>query len=321
MPEDRNWALLANAYDGTMLRNSAALCLGQNFIRNSWTPHYRFVDVKLNGSDKGLYLMTEHVAVSPDKVDLKNNDVENDLSAEEFFIEMTPDGRLNAKDIYVKSKYGTNFEVKSDVSKDEEIRNIQLKNIKNYVDSFEEAIYSENFDPKTGYAKYIDIDSAVDYILLNELFKDNDRFWASTHFHKPKGGKLIFGPIWDYDLAAGGYICNSAEKVEGWWVSTRNYPKHLFKDPVFRDKALSRWEVLSKKMPNLLNYIDLEAKNIQSSQVKNYSLWPLTLQASSCGSNGYVFLGNTYDDQVSYLKNWLNQRSKWMDEQFKSGSF
>ena len=321
MPEDRNWVLLANAFDGTMLRNSAALCLGQNFIRKSWTPQYQFVDLKLNDVDKGLYLMTEHVAVGPNKVNLINNNTEDDVAAAEFFIEMTPNSRVNSKDIYVKSKYGTYFEVKSDVSKKLDIRQKQLDSIKAYIDKFEEAIYTDNFDPDNGYAKYIDVDSAIDYILLNELFKDNDRFWASTHFYKPNDGKLTFGPIWDYDLAAGGYICNDVQNPEGWWISTRNYPIHLFKDPAFRKQALVRWNVLQAKVPNLLKYIDKEAKNIESSQVNNFKLWSLNIYTNNCGVGNNVFLGNTSIEQVGYLKTWLTTRTKWMDEQFKNGNF
>lgn len=321
MPEGRNWAMLANYYDGSMLRNSAALCLGKNFIRNSWTSDYRFVDVKLNSRDQGLYLVTEHVEVSENKINLGDNNTTSDPLAEAFFIELTPANRVNDRDIFIESSRGSYFEVKSDVSENEKIKNLQLENIKKYIDKVEDVIYKKNFDKINGYSKYIDVDSAVDYILLNELFKDSDRFWANGHFYKPKNGKLVFGPIWDYDLSAGGYACNNTEKVEGWWIMTRGYPENLIQDPTFKKKIIERWKVLNKKIPNLIKYITFEANNIKELQEKNLKIWPLDPYSNFCGENQAIYLGNSYQAQVDYLTNWLEQRARWMNEQFTHGNF
>ena len=314
MPENRNWALLANAYDGTMLRNSTALCLGKNFIRNSWTPNYRFTNVNLNGVDQGLYLLTEHVEIKSNKINLGNNDTEDNPDIHEFFVEMTPSSRLNDKDIFVHTNRGTYYEVKSDVSDDTTTRNQQLNYITNYLNQVEDSIYLHNFDENNGYSKYIDVDSAIDYILLNELFKDNDRFWASTHLFKKTDGKLTFGPIWDYDLSAGDYVCNGNANPEGWWVLTRNYPSQLMQDPKFKSKLISRWIILKKKMPNLIKQIDKEAVNIQNAQVNNYKLWTFNTQSMSC-DGAPINLGSTYNEQVSYLKSWLTKRAEWMDNE------
>ncbi|MCU4412788.1 CotH kinase family protein [Acinetobacter sp. WU_MDCI_Axc73] len=315
MPENQNWDLLANAYDGTMLRNATALCLGKNFIRNSWTANYRFANVSLNGKANGLYLVTEHLDIAPNKVNLGNNNTKKNPDIHEFFVEMTPASRVTDSGIFVQTKYGTYYEVKSDVSSNTTIKNQQLNYISNYLNEVEDRIFNNNFDPNTGYQNYIDIDSAVDYILLNELFKDNDHFWASTNFFKTTDGKLTFGPIWDYDLSAGNYVANNTENPEGWWILTLNYPSHLMQDPIFKQKLIERWAVLYKKMPNLLNYIDREAQNISNSTTQNNNIWPLSPYAINWNAGTPVFLGNDENAQVAYLKSWLTKRAEWMNSQ------
>ena len=66
----------------------------------------------------------------------------------------------------------------------------------------------DNFkDPVNGYAKYIDVDSFVDYFIANELsVAIRTAYRISTFMYKRKdsdGGKLFMGPIWDFNLGFG----------------------------------------------------------------------------------------------------------------------
>ena len=87
-----------------------------------------------------------------------------------------------------------------------------------------------------------------------ELMKPVDgNMWASVYMWKPKDGKLQFGPMWDFDLAAGsanraGGTVNSS----GWYLrnqitttakqSTKTWFNRLNEDSSFRSKVSDRWD-------------------------------------------------------------------------------
>src|SRR5690606_38521570 len=83
-------------------------------------------------------------------------------------------------------------------------RDPQEQYIRSYFDDFGDALNSPNFaDPVNGYAKYIDVPAAIDHHLLNVLAFNVDALRLSTYFHKDREGKIVFGPIWDFDRALG----------------------------------------------------------------------------------------------------------------------
>ena len=300
----RNWALLANAFDRSSLRNASALCLGQNFIRNSWTPQYRFLVLNLNNQSNGLYLLTEHVEVSPHKINLEESS-HKDLS---FFVEMTPQDRLNSADTYVRTERGYDYEVKSDLSNDSNQKIAQLNQIKMYLDEFEQRLMHSD---TSLLSDVLDLDSAVDYLLLNELFKDPDRFWASTHFHKAHASPLRFGPIWDYDLAAGNF--SGFQSPTDWLVLEKDYPKLLMQHSLFREKLQQRWEVLYRYIPHLIEYIYQENDNIELAQQANIERWGLYEFTHSFASQQRSYIGDTQSMHVNYLTQWLAERAAWMN--------
>ncbi len=67
MPAHREWALLANVMDHSHLRNFLALEIARR-TSLGWTPRGRFVSVRLNGKDNGLYYLTELVGIDTSRV-------------------------------------------------------------------------------------------------------------------------------------------------------------------------------------------------------------------------------------------------------------
>lgn len=70
MSNDKDWALLANYFDKTLLRNITAFEISR-IADMSWTPSYVSVDYYLNGTYQGVYSLTEHVKVSEERLDMK----------------------------------------------------------------------------------------------------------------------------------------------------------------------------------------------------------------------------------------------------------
>jgi hypothetical protein len=201
-----------------------------------------------------------------------------------------------------------------------EITQEQKDWIKGYINEFEAALYGPNFtDPIDGYAKYIDVDSFIDTHILVELTKNIDGFRLSTYMYKDRGGKMNMGPVWDYNLSLG-----NADYLEGWeptgWyyelISAGDYPwwRRLFEDPKFQLRYADRWFILRRSLfetPMLLQDIDDVVELLSEAQVRNFDRWKIL--------GTYVwpnwFIAQTYNEEIDWMKDWLQKRSAWMDTQ------
>ena len=204
----------------------------------------------------------------------------------------------------------------------EEVNAVQRAWFMNYVNALDRALYGPDFrDPARGYAAFIDSDSFIDHHLIVEVTKNVDGFRYSSFYHKDRGGRLCMGPIWDYNFALG----NAAHGKQGWipeyWLwpqlDNREYPwfRRLFEDPDFGQKYVDRFAELRKTVlatTNFLGRIDDIARLLNEAQARNYKRWPIL--GMNVFPNAYV--GNTYADEVKWLKDWIRTRLEWMEKQF-----
>ena len=208
----------------------------------------------------------------------------------------------------------------------EDLSDQQKAYIQGYYHGFEQALKSSQFaDATNGYQKYIDVPSFIDFFILNELSHNVDAFRISTFMHKDKGEKLKMGPIWDFNLAFGNadycrgettddwaykfneYCPNDLSRVPFWWG-------RLLEDPAFvaalqarwtelRGNVLSQAKVQSKIATHSANliYSNSVQRNFDTFDVLGSYLWP------------NFFVGDTYEEEVDYLDDWVLQRLQWMD--------
>ena len=166
----------------------------------------------------------------------------------------------------------------------------QLAYIQNYVDTVEQVIQSDYFnDPLRGYARYIDVPSFVDYFIHTELSLNADGYKRSAYFYKEKqhadgtGGKLVAGPVWDYNLAYGNCNFANANNLEAWcFEGASNNPtpalwQRLLQDPAFRRAVKTRYQslrknVLSSKAIN--SYIDRHVRLIAPCVDRHFEKYP-----------------------------------------------
>ena len=85
MRKQRNWALLADYFDRSLIRNKLALSLGSSSVFADglkWTPSGQHVEVWLNNDYVGVYLLTEDIRIDPARLNLKrmsSNPAANDV--------------------------------------------------------------------------------------------------------------------------------------------------------------------------------------------------------------------------------------------------
>ncbi|MBQ0096898.1 MAG: CotH kinase family protein [Bacteroidales bacterium] len=69
MSKDKEWVLLANYADKSLLRNITAMEMSR-ILGFSWTPVMISVEFYLNGEYQGVYVFTEHKKVSKNRVNI-----------------------------------------------------------------------------------------------------------------------------------------------------------------------------------------------------------------------------------------------------------
>ena len=312
MPADNDWVLLAPYNDVSMMRDAFAFDMWNNM--GHWAPRTRYCEVVMNGKYIGVYTLCEKIKRGENRVNiakLKKSDnsglditggyivrVDPPDEGEKSFTSDVP-GIMNTNVAGGFGGFGggmggfggfggrntvtwTIFYPKADKLTDQ-----QQEYISNYVKTVEKVIQSDDFaDPVNGYAKYIDVESFVDYFIHTELSLNADGLKRSTYFYKDKqnadetGGKLHAGPVWDYNLAYGNCNFANANNIEAWvFEGSETNPtpamwKRLTEDPAFMAKVKARWKELRKgylSNDNINRFIDDHAKTLQESQARQYA--------------------------------------------------
>ena len=345
-PEEEDWIFHGPFSDKSLIRNALIYDLSNKI--GQYASRTRFFEMKLNGEFQGTYLLMEKIKRDKNRVDiekLESNDNDPNLISGGYIIkidkttgESSSHGDYNEK-ISFYSKYDPNGEEGKDkkifflydVPSPEKISKEQKIYIQSYINSFEEALLSNDFsDPKTGYRQFIDVNSFVDFFLLNELSHNPDAYRLSTYMHKKRNGKLKMGPIWDFNIAFGNVNYCKGEDVNNWIFKYNDYCpddfwlvpfwwSKLLNDPYFANKVKSRWQELRQNELSdklIFGKIDLLISELETSDAikRNFERWPILGQW--IWPNSYV--GTTYESEINYLKNWLSQRLTWMDSNIPS---
>ena len=298
MPEDKKWLMLANYSDKTMIRNAIAFEFGY-ISALDWTPAFHFADVNINGNSKGLYQFMEKVETG------ESNRVK--IGDEGYLLEVDQLDRIDDDDI----SFWTNKKLLF-VIKDPDLQwgSAELEEIESYVNETENILYSETFkDSEHGYSKYIDVDSFVDWYIINEISKNNDAiFFSSVYMNYVTGGKLKMGPLWDFDIAFGNINYNDNEKIDGFWVKNSLWINRLFEDEKFVNKVKIRYNYFYNNRNYIIEKARTYSNQIKQSRFNNESVW--NILGKYIWPNNFV--GNSFDEEQLYFENWIIDRMDWL---------
>ena len=304
-PEDKKWLMLANYSDKTMLRNALAFELGY-LSKLDWTPNYHFAEVVINGKAKGLYQFTEKVETGD------SNRVK--IGDEGFLLEVDQLSRIDFDDISFWTEKNLLFVVKDP---DLESGSSELEKIKSYVIQTENVLYGDEFDnPYTGYSKYIDVDSFVDWYLINEISKNNDAiFFSSVYMNYVSGGKLKMGPIWDFDIAFGNINYNNNEKIDGFYVRNAPWIERLFQDKFFVEKVKSRYNYFYNNKNTIIDKSNYYSQQLALARLNNENIWK-TLGKYVWPNNvtfNSSWSSSPFKEEQNYLNSWISDRMDWLN--------
>jgi hypothetical protein len=212
--------------------------------------------------------------------------------------------------------------------------------IQTYINDFETALYGANFaDTLNGYKKYISTKSFIDYLIINELARNNDGFKKSSYFHKDNNtatavSKLKAGPVWDFDWAWKNINeCSifSATDGSGWAhhindcgpdVNSTGWFVRLMQDTVFQNTLRCRWEYFRSTIlssSNLNNYIDSISIYLNAAQNRHFQRWGNL--GVSTGTPEMEADPTTFAGQITKFKDWIDLRIAWLDLNIPGNTF
>ena len=314
MPSSRHWALLANFADKTLLRNKLASSVSKYFGLK-YSPRSEMVELVMNGWHWGTYEVIEVPKIATDRVDITSIKTTNNVVSGGVIFEL--DERRGEQYNFQTSIANQVFTVKDPDDLNTtvpEIAQARLDYCINILQTAENALYSDNFkDVTTGYQKYFNTQSVIDWYLTEELFKNIDlsRYSVYMYIDTKNNNKITFGPTWDFDLSSGLLEDYSGIRgTENAWIG------RFYQDENFRKLIKDRW---TSKRNDLLyfinNRLNTDSRNIFVGQQKNFNFW----------NNFYGVITSEYpsfhqesnfENDIFYLKSWLRNRIAFLDAQF-----
>lgn len=333
MGKDNDWALLAPFADKSMIRDVFAFTLARPFFE--YVPTGRYCEMIMDGTYYGVFIFSERVRKGKNRIDLPDPGDSDDELTGGYHLEVDRDDEpvYYSKHAPVDSKGNTiqgkriSFQYKN-MDKDEFTEN-QLNYIHGYIDAFENSLASEDYkNPETGYRKYIDVTSFIDYMLSTEFCHNVDGYRLSTNLYKYRDSTdpRFKTSLWDMNLGFGNADYNDGWRTDTWaynfndiaWNDNQLVPfwwYKLLKDDSFMKEVKEHWALYrdtSYSDENIEQTIDSLTilLNAKGAQERNSQAWPRWGQY--VWPNKYI--ATSYNDEISYLKSWIKERLIFMDK-------
>jgi hypothetical protein len=330
-PSDNDWILYAPYTDKSLIRNVLTFKLGNE--TGHYAPRTKLCELILNDEYQGVYVFMERIKVNPGRVGIDElqyiDTLDNHLTGGYIIkVDKTTSGGIVAWTSPYTAALPSNSPIYFQLHDPtiELIHPLQEQYIQSYVSAWETALAGPNFsDPQLGFRAYADEESFIDYMLLNEISKNVDGYRISTFLYKERfseGGQLVAGPLWDFNLGWGNANYCQGGNTTGWEINFNSvcggalvnpfWWSRMLQDSVYANRVNCRWLELRTTVLDstvLMNYIDSMALALSLPAQRTYAKWPI-LGTYVWPNN---FIGQTYAEEMNYLKTWTSNRLIWMD--------
>lgn len=292
-PAGKTWEFYTNTSEKTMLHNQTAFYLG-SMSALEYTPRFYHVNLLMNGRYYGTYLMGEDMEVSEGRVN---------VGSDGFLLGI---GASSSGPVFSTSYLERAVSVIAPSASQSEA---SVDYISNFVTTAENALFSSDFtDASEGWQKYMDIDSFVDWYLINEISKnENGAFRNNCMMNLTRGGKLKMGPLWDFEKA---FSVDSSPS--GFVIKDVNWYARLFKDPAFVAKVKERYDFFYSHKNDIITEISNTAEYLKYAIQEDNNKWNTFTTASNSGEQAWLL----YQTTVYSMEKWLNSRMDWLKGEF-----
>lgn len=303
--KNRDWVLNSNKFDLLGLRNYLVWNLAERMGTLPYVTECEWVQLYVNSEYRGLYMVTEHIEVANDRVEVDDTITGSDKG---YLIEIDFRGTDEGKPYFYVQGYGSSsndnpreFVIRSECTSDVKAY------ISDYVQKCHNAIVSGN---RTAIDELIDIPSLIDMYIIEELSKDVDVGAASFFMQKSPGGKLYFTAPWDFDFGFGTYgvavstndMVSRNDKGCTWYAK-------LIEQEWFRTEVFNRMNGLDNDLKDTIDAVKEKGAELKASIDENAKF------RNMYGNkfHGYVSSGvsselNSYDEHIDFLVDWTEER-------------
>ena len=289
-----NEFLLLNNLSSKSYNRPIGNCVGK-LCGLSWIPEYQFVNVMLNGTYRGLYLLSEIVEYG----NLKH--------------EVSKSGYILNNDAYWWNETDSTFQTtllnKSmgwtfKYPKMEDLDSTRFSYIKNYIEGFEQEIIANG-----DISKWIDIESFASWILAHDILGTFDSGGSNMYVLKgdtTEQTKLKMGPLWDLDSSLHIWQLNYKwSRIHG---DRCFYYIDLFKYPEFVSAYISKWNEIK-------DTIESECLQVADSLYENYGRAIDESRWREYEINKKSF--NSSYNNKNTVKQWFSVHLPWMKDEIE----
>ena len=307
------WAMHGPYLDKSLIRNYMWYNIAGEIM--DYAPNVRFCEVIINGEYKGLYVMTETIT----------NGVESRLNISEpidgstktgYLLRLDRGGSSPIKNIETFTSYAYRNLQQLDIKypRAGSLTQEMADAIAQEFSDFEKSLYSYDYDTENyGYHHSIDVQSFVDYFIINEFTANYDAGWLSTYIYKDIGGKYKM-VIWDFNSACNNYthpvnLPNHFEMQQNIWYFM------LTKDEEFTDRIIRRYRELRKTYLSeqyLDDYIDNVLAYLGPAIERNFEVWGYTFDKEMIDPPERN--PQNFEEAIAQLKDYIHERGEWMDK-------
>ena len=320
MQEDNTWILNGPFLDKTLLRNYVSYNVSGKIMES--VPEVRYCEVFINGKYQGVYLLIESIGRELTGITKYKPRWSNGMTSYIVRLDRRKDKDkgyfLNNLSKYT-NKLVKNNELNVVYPSDEIINDNLLKYIEDDFSKFEKALYSYDYKK---YSEYINVNSFVDYMIINEFFKNSDAGTHSTYLYKDVRGKITMGPVWDFNNSANNYV-QEVYSAENFMFQDKTWYDMLLRNPKFTSKVIKRYKKLRKGVLSdkyIQNYIDTTVKYLDNSIDRNFDVWGYTFTDKNLKNMLKPDDRNSrsYSQALKQYKKYLHDRGIWLDENIDS---
>ena len=309
--EAKDWVLMADYSDKSLLRNFMAYSLAGTFTALGASPDCQIVEVYLNGMYHGTYLLCEQIEINENRVEIGEDSSVIDTG---YLVEMDGwAGSNNEDDPYVSVPDSLNgnrrYTIKGPDS--DELTDAHKDYIAGYLKGCLEIIAGNDYEE---IKRLVDVESFAQAYIVHELFKCPDVDYSSFYLYKKEGGKLYCGPVWDFDMACGnaGHKNGNSYKYNYLWARYHNpWYKGLLEHSEFVALVAKTLNEYKPQIEECLeSYFDWAYENSESLK-KNFEKWDILGIYVWPNPSALTNL-KTWEEHVEYVRTFLKNSMSFM---------
>ncbi len=305
-----NWVLNGPFLDRTLVRNNIVYEKARELFE--WAPDTEYFELYVDDEYQGVYLGTESVSTGQNRLNLERFGL---ITGETAYLVRRDRSGTNENPIDTYGSYAGYTSNELSVSyPGTDITEAQLEWIEQDISEFEMALYSDDFaDPELGYAKYIDVDSFVNYYVLNEFTMNIDAGNLSTYMYKKLNDKLQI-TVWDFNNSFDNHAFQNY--TDEFFVTENAWFSRLLQDRAFVDKVVDRYHELREGILSDESWYDsIDSSTLELSEAidRNFEVWGYTFMTGMIMRDDPALFPTDHEHAVELLKDTIAMRGEFLD--------